>query len=58
MLWCYNEHDTMVFYDDNVSLIKNTIVINSCEFITTPFNDNTRETLYIIANNRPPKMQV
>jgi hypothetical protein len=49
----------MVVYDDNVSLIEYTIVINSCvEFISTLFNDNTREKLYIIAIYRPPKMQV
>jgi hypothetical protein len=49
----------MVFYDNNVSLIENTTIINSCvEFITTLFNNNTRETLYIIAIYRPPKMQV
>jgi hypothetical protein len=49
----------MVFYDDNVSLIENTIVINSyVEFITTLFNYKTQEALYIIAIYRSPKMQV
>jgi hypothetical protein len=56
---CYNEHGTMVLYDDNVSLTKNTIITNfNAEFITTFFNDNTWKALYIIAIYKPPKMQV
>jgi hypothetical protein len=49
----------MVLYDDNVSLIENTTITNSsAKFITTLFNDNAQETLYIIAIYKPPKMQV
>jgi hypothetical protein len=45
---CYNEHGTMVLYDDNVSLTKNTIITNSSvEFITTFLIENTQNTLYI-----------
>ncbi len=59
VLSCYDEHDTMVLYDDNVLLIEITIITNSgVEFITALFNDNTRKTLYIIAIYKPPKMQV
>jgi len=49
----------MIFYDDNVSLIEITTITNyGVKFITALFNDNTREALYIIAMNKPPKMQV
>ncbi len=49
----------MVFYDDNVSLTKNTTITNSgAKFIITFFNDNTQEVLYIIAIYKPPKIQV
>jgi hypothetical protein len=49
----------MVLYDDNVSLTENTIVTNSsAKFIVALFNDNTQETLYIIAIYEPPKLQV
>ncbi len=49
----------MIFYDDNVLLTKNTKITNSsAEFITTLFNDNTWEALYIITIYKPPKMQV
>jgi hypothetical protein len=59
VLSCYDKHGTMALYDDNVSFIQNTIIANSsAEFITTLFNDNTREALYIIAVYKPPKMQV
>jgi hypothetical protein len=51
------EPDTMVFYDDNVSLIEITTITNyGVKFITALFNDNTREALYIIAMYKPPKM--
>jgi hypothetical protein len=49
----------MVIYDDNMSLTKNTTITNfGAKFITTLFNNNTRQTLYIIAIYKPPKMQV
>jgi hypothetical protein len=42
VLSCYDEHGTMVLFDDNVSLIENTTITNSgVEFITMHFNDNT-----------------
>jgi hypothetical protein len=42
ILSCYDEHGTMVLYDDNVSLIESTTITNSTvEFITALFNDNT-----------------
>jgi hypothetical protein len=38
---------------------KNTTITNSStKFIITLFNDNTRETLHIIAIYKPPKMQL
>jgi hypothetical protein len=41
ILSSYDEHNTMVLYDDNVSLTKNTTITNfGVEFITTLFNDN------------------
>jgi hypothetical protein len=47
----------MVFYDDNVSLTKITKITNfGVGFITALFNDNTQETLYIIAIYKSPKM--
>ncbi len=60
ILSCYDEHGTMVlYYDDNVSLTKSTTITNyDVKFITTLFNDNTWEALYIIAIYKPPKMQV
>jgi len=46
----------MVLYDDNVSLIESTIITNfGVEIITTLFNDNTWEALYIIAIYKPPQ---
>jgi len=52
----YDEHGTAIlYYDDNVSLIENTTITNfGAEFITTLFNVNTREALYIIAIYKPP----
>jgi hypothetical protein len=42
ILSCYDEHGTVVLYDDNVSLIENIIITNfGAEFIITLFNDNT-----------------
>ncbi len=59
VLSCYDTHGTMVLYDDIVSLIENTTITNySVELITTLFNDNTQETLYITIIHKPPKMQV
>jgi hypothetical protein len=59
ILSCYDEHGTMVLYDDNVSLIEITTITNSSvEFITTFFNDNTQEGLYVITIYKPLKMQV
>ncbi len=58
-VWYYDEHNTMIFCGDNMSLTKNATITNSSvEFITTLFNDNTWETLYIIPIYKPPKMQV
>jgi hypothetical protein len=47
VLSCYNEYDTIVLYDDNVSFTKNIIITNSgVEFITTFFTDNTHKKHY------------
>ncbi len=55
MYYRYDEHDPMILYDDNVSLTKNTTITNfGAKFITTLFNDNTQETLYIIVIYKPP----
>jgi hypothetical protein len=44
ILSCYNEHGTMILYDDNVSLTDNTIITHSrAEFITALFNNNTHD---------------
>jgi hypothetical protein len=49
----------MILYDDNVSLTDNTTMIHSrVEFITTFFNNNTSDALYVIAIYKPPKMQL
>jgi hypothetical protein len=49
----------MALYDDNVSLTKNTTITHfGVEFIIAFFNDNTQETIYIIAIYKPPKMRV
>jgi hypothetical protein len=59
ILSCYDEHGTLVLYNNNMSLIKNTIITNfSVECIVALFNDNTQEALCIIAIYKPPKMQV
>jgi hypothetical protein len=42
ILSCYDKHGTMVLYDDNVSLTKNTTITNSgAQLNTALFNDNT-----------------
>jgi hypothetical protein len=39
---CYDEHGTMIFYGDNVSLTKNATITNfGVEFMIAFFNDNT-----------------
>jgi hypothetical protein len=59
MLPCYDEHGTMALYDDNLSLTKNTTITNfGVKFIIALFNDNTQETIYIIAIYKPLKMRV
>jgi len=59
ILSCYDEHGTMVLYDDNVSLTKITTITNyGVEFITAFFYDNTGQALYIIAIYKPLQMQM
>jgi hypothetical protein len=42
VLSCYDEHGTMVFYDNNVSLTEMTTITNSSvEFISALFYENT-----------------
>jgi hypothetical protein len=49
----------MMFYGDNVSLIQNTTMTRlGTKFITTFFNNNTRDALYVIVEHKPPKMQL
>jgi len=49
----------MILYDDNVSFTDITTIIHSgVEFITTFFNNNTHDALYLIAEYKPPKMQL
>jgi hypothetical protein len=58
VLSTYDEHGTMVLYDDIVSLIENTTITNFGVELITTFNDNTEETLYISIMHKPLKMQV
>jgi hypothetical protein len=56
---CYDEHGIMILYDDNVSLTDNiTMTHLGAKFITTLFNNNTHDALYIIIVYKPPKMQL
>ncbi len=49
----------MVLYDEMVTLTQTNLLTNiGAEFIIAFFNDNTWETLYLIAIYMPPKMQV
>ncbi len=58
ILSCYDEHGTMVLYDDNVSLTKTTTITNfGVEFIIALSNDNIWEASYIIPIHKPPKMK-
>jgi hypothetical protein len=59
ILSCYDEHGTIILYDDNVSLIHNTTMTHSkVEFNTAFFNNNTCDALYVIIVYKPPKMQL
>ncbi len=56
---CDDEHGTMVLYDEMVTLTQTNLLTNvGPKFIIAFFNDNTWETLYLIAIYMPPKMQV
>jgi len=49
----------MMFYDNTMFLSQTTSTTNSsAEFITTSFNKNTRENIYIIVVYKPPKMKI
>jgi hypothetical protein len=49
----------MMFYDDNVSSIDNTTMTHSrTKFITTFFNNNTHDALYVLVVHKPPSMQL
>jgi hypothetical protein len=53
------KHGTVMFYDDNVSLTNNTTMTHSgTKFITTFFNNNTHDALYVIVIHKPPKKQL
>jgi hypothetical protein len=59
ILSCYDEHGIMILYDDNVSLTNNTTMTHlRVQFITTLFNNNTCNTLYVIIVYKPPKLQL
>jgi hypothetical protein len=49
VLPCYGEHEIMILYDNNVSLTQRTIRNFGVELIVANFNENTQESLYIIA---------
>jgi hypothetical protein len=54
---CYDEHGTMVLYDEMVTLTQTNSLTNvSVKFITAFFNNKTRETLHLIVVYKPPKM--
>jgi hypothetical protein len=54
ILSCYNEHGTMIRYDDNLSLTDNTTITHSrVEFITALFNNNTHDAWNVIAIYKP-----
>ncbi len=56
---CDDEHGPMLLYDKMVILTQTIMLTNvGAEFIIALFNDNTQETLYLIAIYKPPKMQV
>jgi hypothetical protein len=58
ILSCYDQHGTIMFYDNIMVLSQTTSTTNlGVEFITT-FNKNMRKTLYIITIFKPPKMKI
>ncbi len=50
MLWWTQ---IMILYDNNVSLTQTTIRNFGVEFIVAHFNENTQESLYIVAIYKP-----
>ncbi len=59
ILSCYDEHGTMVLYDNIVFLLRTTnITNNSAEFIIILFNKNTCEAINIIVIYKPPRTQI
>ncbi len=59
ILYCYNQHGTMIFYNKMVSLSNTTSIKDSnIEFIITTFNENTWKAIYVIAIYKPPHKQV
>ncbi len=59
ILSCYNQHETIILYDEMVSS-SNTISIknSNVKFIVPTFNENTPKVLHVIAIYKPPKIQV
>ncbi len=55
ILSCYDEHGTIILYDDNVSSIDTTMTHSKTEFNTAFFNNNTHDSLYVIMVYKPPK---
>jgi len=54
---CYDEHGTMVLYDEMVTLTQTNSLTNvNAKFIIAFFNNKTQETLYLIVVYKPPKM--
>lgn len=53
VLSCYDKHEIMILYDNNVSLTQTTIRNFGVEFIIAHFNENTQESLYIVAIYKP-----
>ncbi len=53
----YNKHGTMSIYGVTMLISKTIfITISSTKFITTVFNKNMKEALYIIVIYKPPQM--
>jgi uncharacterized protein YlbG (UPF0298 family) len=56
ILYCYNQHGIIIFYDKMVSLSNTTSIKDSnIEFIITTFNENTWKAIHVIAIYKPPK---
>ncbi len=56
ILFCYNEHGIMIFYDETICLLDTTSITNN--LLLQLLIKNTQDIVHIIAIYKPPKMQI